>query len=622
MHRTASVLALLSLSACIEQGLSKDEDPVTGPSPNILVDPPALAFDDVAVGQQEVQDFTVSNVGGAALDVSDVVVASGETAYAIVDTDRSFVLAPGDVRDMQVRFSPVTSGELYGVIQAVSNDADGRNSTVDLLGGGIEPNILVEPSSIVFGGLAEGDADVREFTVSNIGPAPLQVTDMQLIDGDGFEVMWSGSAFELGEGESVAVDVIFTPNGAEIFDGLVQVVSNDPDGDNSTVTLEGFSLGPDLQVTPASYDFGEAFIPCGDTVEIELRNVGAADLEITSLDYTSGGMLSLVNPLVLPLTLAPGDATTVSVDFDPANGADAGTLSVTSNDPDGVETAEQLGEGAWMSSQVETFYTPGAPPVDVLIAIDQSCSMETDNQDDVEDGFPAFVAELQNVSDWQLMLVTDAYTGCATNGVLDNTVPNVETLLVNNAFNRAHDDNGGANRTEKLLELADIALSKTGAGNCNEGFLRPGALLHIITISDEPEQSGTSAASWVSTLEGYASDPSLLKISGVLDLNNSCGTGASGYTDAVSITGGASLDICSSTWGTNFTDIASAVLLGTPTYALAQPADPGTVQVGVNGVLTTDFVYDPATQSVTVHSPAIGELDTVTVSYNVPGVCP
>jgi hypothetical protein len=225
------------------------------------------------------------------------------------------------------------------------------------------------------------------------------------------------------------------------------------------------------------------------------------------------------------------------------------------------------------------------------------------------------------VADWQLLLVTDAFTGCGTGGVLDNTVPNVESLLVNNAFNAAHSDNGGANRTEKLLELANIALSKTNPGNCNEGFLRPGALLHIINLSDEPEQSGQTAASWVGQLDTYVADPSLLKISGVIDLTN-CGSGAAGYLDAVNITGGASLDICSSTWGSNFTDIASAVLLGVPTYPLSSAADPFTMEVLVNGVPTTGFVYDASTQSVTVNSPAIGELDVVTVNYNIPGTCP
>jgi hypothetical protein len=48
-------------------------------------------------------------------------------------------------------------------------------------------------------------------------------------------------------------------------------------------------------------------------------------------------------------------------------------------------------------------------------------------------------------------------------------------------------------------------------------------------------------------------DPALLKVSGVLDLNGSCGSGAAGYTDAVNLTGGASLDICDPSWGSDFT---------------------------------------------------------------------
>ena len=54
-----------------------------------------------------------------------------------------------------------------------------------------------------------------------------------------------------------------------------------------------------------------------------------------------------------------------------------------------------------------------------------------------------------------------ASTGCATNGVLDDSVANVEQMLVNNAFNSAHDDNIGANRTEMLFELASLQATKT-----------------------------------------------------------------------------------------------------------------------------------------------------------------
>lgn len=485
----------------------------------------------------------------------------------------------------------------------------------------VVPDILVDPPALQFDALRDGETQTLDFIVSNQGDAVLEVEDIVIASGNAFTVLGPDFEFVLDPGADLPVTVEFTPMGADENYGAVQVLSNDPDGDNSTVDLLGYGLVPDLQITPDTYNFGEGFVPCGSSVELELKNVGQVDLEIYDLNYVSGGLMTLRSDLQLPLVLGPDESRTVWVDFTPTtSGADTGVLTVSSNDPAGDETADQNGEGAWVASNAETFTSPGPPPVDVLITIDQSCSMFQDNIDDVEQGFPPFVNELQNISDWQLMLVTNP-DGCATGGILDASDANASTLLVNNAFDSSHDDTLGANMTESLLKLSERALSKTGAGNCNAGFLRPGALLHIITISDEPEQSNQTASYWVDAFETYVSDPSLVKVSGVLDLFTNCGLGANGYTQAVSITGGAELNICNSSWGANFTDIASEVLEGIQTYNLQDPADAGSMVVKVNGVPTTDWTYSEDTQTVTVNSPPIGENDVVDIEYNIMAEC-
>jgi hypothetical protein len=261
----------------------------------------------------------------------------------------------------------------------------------------------------------------------------------------------------------------------------------------------------------------------------------------------------------------------------------------------------------------ESFTEPGIPPVDVMLLVDNSCSMETDNMDDVRNGIPDFLAQLQLTSDWQLMEVTQQ-SGCANQGVLTSSTPNVEDILINNAFNASQHA-----YTEALLELSDIALSKTGPGQCNEGFLRPGALLHIIILSDEPEQSGKNADHWVTQLGTYAASPDYLKISGVLDVNHACGEGAGVYSNAVDQTGGSKQNICNANWGANFGDIATEVLAGIRTYNLSDEADPGSVTVTVNGTPTNDFTVTG--NDVTINNPPVGEGDLVEITYGVLAEC-
>lgn len=479
--------------------------------------------------------------------------------------------------------------------------------------GGPAPDILVEPPSLEFGELTTGEEEIQTFKVTNVGASTLSVSNIVIGSGLAFTVEGPELTFDLEPEESTTVDVSFTPMGANENFGQALVLSNDPDTPEAPVDLLGLGAVPELQITPDSYVFGAAFIPCGVSVELELKNVGSETLDISSLDYRSGGMLTLdSSSITLPLSLAPGEARNVTVTFTPATeGSDTGVLDVTSNDPRGVVSADQNGEGAYSESATEVFTEPGIPPVDVMLLVDNSCSMSDDNQDDVRNGIPLFLAELQTVADWQMIEVT-AQDGCANGGIIYPTTPNADTLLINNAFNSPLNP-----LTESLLQLAEIGLGKTGAGQCNDGFLRPGALLHIIVLSDEREQSGQPYTHWLGQYGTHVSSTDFVKVSAIVDINTNCGdnSGPGGYLEAANATGGSTLNICNANWGAQFSDIASDVLEGIRTYNLSDPAAPETVVVTVNGTPTTDFTVSG--DSVTINSPPVGEGDLVEISYGV-----
>jgi len=483
------------------------------------------------------------------------------------------------------------------------------------------PNIVVAPPALQYAMLSSGETEVQSFTISNDGDAPLDVSDIRVATGLAFTLLTPQVEYLIEVGDTVKIDVGFSPVSTMDF-GQVLVYSDDPDSPEVPVDLSGQGAVPQLEITPNFHDFGPTAIPCGDQVEVFLNSIGAEDLTITDLDFLSGGLLTIDDARVqevLPLTLEPGKAASVWVNLSAVDiGADTGTLSVTSNDPRGVVTADQTAEGFYSDATTEQFLEPDVPPVDVMFLIDQSCSMEQDNVDDINNGIPGFISELQLVADWQLIQVTKE-TGCANGGVLDDTVPNADTLLINNAFNSFHH-----NYTEALLSLADLALSRTSPGACNAGFLRPGAALHIIVASDESEQSGVSWSTWLSSFQSYVADPSMVTVSSVVDINRNCGdnSGPSGYLDITNATGGTALDICNANWGSQMTNIAQSIAAGSRTYNLGQPALPGTLDVFVNGTPTTDFVFDAAENSVTINSPAIGEGDVVDIDYAVAADCP
>lgn len=483
----------------------------------------------------------------------------------------------------------------------------------------IGPDILVDPTLLQFGELTSDAEEVLTFTVENLGQAVLTVDDLVLDDPSGAFSIRSDGRFALEPGELQSIDVAFTPAGSD-NQGHILVLSDDPDTPEVRVDLIGAGAVPELQITPEVWTFDDRFVPCGDFKEVELANVGAEALVIEQVDYFAGDLLWLDDAelqAMLPLTLMPGETVTVDVVFDAVvAGEDTGLLAVKSTDPRGVLSAEQHAAGLYAATGSDSFTEPGVPPVDVMFLIDQSCSMEQDNVDDIQSGIPGFMTELEKHADWNLIQVTKA-DGCANGGILTDTSPNVESTLISNAFNSNHHS-----YTEALLQLAGIALTKTAPGQCNAGFLRPGALLHIIVASDEREQSGTSWSSWLSSYQTYVADPDMVRVSAIADIHKQCGdnSGAVGYTEIANATGGTVLDICNPSWGAGMTDIAANIGAGARTYELSADAHEASIEVRINGVVTTQWTYDPATQRVTVEE-EVGEGDVVEIDYGLPVDC-
>jgi len=204
------------------------------------------------------------------------------------------------------------------------------------------PQIEVDPTELYFGTGEPGDEIAQAFTITSVGDVTASVTDVR-IDGAEFAVT-SFSAGRLEVGESMDVVVTYTATGVENF-GEASVFSDDADSPH-VVTLNGGGLVPDLEISPSEHNFG--YIPLGEsaTQDFALRNTGGATLEVSALSLSESVFTySLAD--TLPLVIEPGDERTVTVTFLPDDSAVfSDQLVVSSNDPDGDETATLNGSGA------------------------------------------------------------------------------------------------------------------------------------------------------------------------------------------------------------------------------------------------------------------------------------
>ncbi len=494
------------------------------------------------------------------------------------------------------------------------------------------PEIEVTPLSIDFGELPSTANELRTVAITNLSTVALHVSDVQLSGHQSFTMMIHDTEFVLGENETLEFEIYFTPEQGGDLTGDITIFSDDTDEPEVVVELQGVLATPELVISPDPYDFGDIDIPCSDVVEVTLSNIGLEPLEVFSVDFTtSDGQMWMTDENTWPLTLGAMEEATVTVAVEGfMSGNSVGTISVDSTDPRGIVESSQTANIAYIQSGVEQFIIPDPvidvfngplkstetftaptrvdeqfilpdnPPVDILFAVDQSCSMDSNNVP-LGNAFSSFITEINNVTnDWRIGVATND-DGCFNGGVIDSQVPGY-----NSVFQSAVASGGCASGspycdTEALFRVAETALSKTGNGYCNQNFLRTGAFLHIIFVSDEEEQSGTGWSSWLSQYTNYVASNSLLKVSTIADIYTQCGdgTGADGYEEMASFTGGEVLDVCTSNWSTKTQDLALATIAGINELPLSAAADISSIEVYVDGVQwTTDWHYDSTTQSV------------------------
>jgi hypothetical protein len=479
------------------------------------------------------------------------------------------------------------------------------------------PRIEVDPSFIDFGTMTGADeAMIRSFTVSSVGDADLHIASMTLGgDSPGSYTLLSSLSPVLSPGASETIDVSFVPIGAESQAATVLIESDDESHQYATVELVGAAAVPLLQISPDPLDFGEAYIGCSEIASWELSNVGADTLVISDLQLTGDPAFELLTAVSLPMELAPGEATWLDVQLTAAEEVPyTAELSVSSNEPLGTRLAPALGEGTYGEPYLDEWVVPSDPPSDIFFAVDQSCSMD-DDQTRLANNFDTFIDELSTYSsDWQIA-VSNADDGCFDAGPLTESTSSYDSI-----FGTAVRADGG-DFTEALLTVAARAMEKAGSSGCNAGFLREDAMLHVILVSDEPEQSAwLGSDSWdvlVDRIIDAKGSASMTRISAIAGPpgGGSCAEEGSGYLEAVEATEGVFLNLCSE-WATpaNLALLAEASV-NQDTYLLEQNPVVESIEVRVNGDVRSTWDYDPTNNAVVFTEDIPTEGDTVQIEY-------
>ena len=483
--------------------------------------------------------------------------------------------------------------------------------------GPLGPVIEVDPAQLVFGRLVKDEVEGNTFTIHSVGDEILEVEGIWIESGVGAFVVADTTSYSLAPGESADIDVSFTPMAAN--ENLAQAIvsSNDNLVPEAAVDLVGYGSVPELSINPDPYDFGNTYVGCPHDGDMALTNVGTAPLQLFDIGHAATDF-TLTHDLTLPHVLAPTESAMVHMEFNPSlEGSYSGTLAVVSNEPMGTRNATQTGEGKYAAELSDHWELLEDPPSDIMFLIDQSCSMY-DDQARLANNFSAFISTLDTYTqNWHIMVVNND-NGCNNSGILTSTTGGYQNSFTNAVYA------GGGQYTESLLTPASRAVENTDAGECNQGFMRPNAMVHIIMVSDEPEQSSGSWDSYVNQVIAKKGNPSLVRMSAIAgDYPNGCGGNSAGYGyyEAVNYTGGVYLSICASSWTQYMATLAHASI-NQDTFILSTAAVESTVEVYRNGVQETGtWHYDASLEAVVFDSNVPEGGDEIDIDYAVLATC-
>jgi hypothetical protein len=320
--------------------------------------PTSLNFGNLATGSNATQRVTISNNGNSSVSISQIS-ASG-AGYSTSGVTLPFSLAAGQSTSFNVTFAPTSTGSLSGSVTVVSN-ATNSPATISLSGTGVQPQISVTPSSVSFGNVTVGVTNTQTLTIRNAGTATLNVSQAPLA-GTGFTFSGLVLPLSVPSGGSSSFNVGFAPASAGTFSGSITLISNTT---NSPLVLSlsgtGVATVRQLSASPASLSFGSLTTGTSATQSVTITNNGNSSVSISQVSASGAGFTT--NGITLPLSLAAGQSTSISVAFAPASAGNlSGSVTVVSNATNSPLVVALSGTGSTpVSHTVSLSWTPSSP---------------------------------------------------------------------------------------------------------------------------------------------------------------------------------------------------------------------------------------------------------------------
>jgi len=462
-----------------------------------------------------------------------------------------------------------------------------------------ESILVVSPATIDFGTVTPSEAGTqRTLTLRNAGNEAVTVYGHdQLIGLYGEDAqVFSLSAepvMDIAPGEVHVLPVVFAPP----TDGRWEAVLEIQPGDWRVEVL-GRGSAPVVGVDDP--DGTTAPIGCESRVSVDVFNQGSEPLTVEDLvlDDPWDAWSLTVDPT--PAQLDPGERLRLSYAFSPGYLGDSGglrpaTASVITDDPRQARSDVLLeGLALQVDGVEEQFtYSPGAV-VDLMVVADTDGVMGL--------RIPSVQAAVPALIDGFLDVGTSLHTAVITGeSPCPQTLPSWADTSVERLARIDHLQVGLEGErgpgSDWLGVQAVTALAQADEGGCLEGFLRPGARLHVLLVAGDHDQSEQSATTQLARIAAEAPVASQTMVSTILP-TDTFGCGGTLYDETYAemavLSSGALVDLCSSDLSAIVGQIADAAVADLR-LALEHPLEPEpipeSIEVEVDGDAWPHYEY-------------------------------
>ncbi|MCP4707225.1 MAG: choice-of-anchor D domain-containing protein, partial [Planctomycetes bacterium] len=301
--------------------------------PDIDLSDSEYDFGSVLIGGFADWSFTISNLGIDPLSVYNVL--SSDPEFQVLSPAFPQTIQGSENINVDVRFTPLTEGQLSSTLTISSNDFDEGTVFVELSGTGVAPLPDIQLSFIYhqFGGVIPGNTDSRILTIFNTGSGNLTVNSIISDNPTVFSITNFTPGQIVPPDEFIQPTIEFSPPAIGLYEAMITIISDDPDEDTLTVVVQGQGVAEAAQMNLSAdeHDFGGVIV--GDTAEwtLHVYSLGNLTLIITGLETTNE--VFSFDQSDFPIEIQSGHSYDLGVFFDPLEAeAYQGELRIHSND--------------------------------------------------------------------------------------------------------------------------------------------------------------------------------------------------------------------------------------------------------------------------------------------------